>query len=49
MPAGLCEVTWASLLWGCLAALQDEPGLPFWPADVREQLDDIIYKQVEHN
>jgi hypothetical protein len=45
--AGMREVTWAALLYGCMSSsLAEEEGLPFCPADVREQLGDIIYKQV---
>jgi hypothetical protein len=40
-------VTWAALLYGCMSSsLAEEKGLPFCPADVREQLAEIIYKQV---
>jgi hypothetical protein len=46
MPAGLREVTWASLLCGCLAALEDEPGLPFCLPDVQEQLHVFLCEEV---
>jgi hypothetical protein len=41
------EVTWAALLWGCLSSsLAEEQGLPFCAADVKEQLGEVIHKQV---
>jgi hypothetical protein len=44
---GMTEVTWAALLYGCMSSsLAEETGLPFCPAGVREQLGEIIYKQV---
>jgi hypothetical protein len=43
----MSEVTWAALLYGCMSSsLAEEKGLPFYAADVREQLGEVIFKQV---
>jgi hypothetical protein len=43
----MLEVTWAALLFGCMSSsLAEERGLPFCPADVREQLGKVLFKEV---